>query len=174
MKFIETPLKGLYVIEMDLIKDDRGCFYRGWCAREFEDQGLNAKIVQQNFGFSRAKGALRGLHLQTPPHAEVKVARCVRGRMYDVAVDMRPESETYQKWFGIELSADNRKMLYLPEGFAHGYQTMEDNVEMCYFTTAFYAPDNCVGYKYDDPKLDIDWPLPVTDLSDNDLNWPYL
>jgi dTDP-4-dehydrorhamnose 3,5-epimerase len=174
MEFTESPLKGAYVVTPRRIEDARGYFARAWCCDEFAAHGLNAAMLQLNVGFSHAKGTVRGMHFQTAPHAEAKFVRCTRGSIYDVIVDLRADSPTRGQWFGVELTADAGTMLYAPEGFAHGYQTLADETEMYYFTTARYAPAAARGVRYDDPALGIAWPLPVTVISDQDRNWPDL
>lgn len=136
--------------------------------------GLEADLVQSNVGFSHRKGTLRGLHFQRPPHAEVKIVRCTRGAVFDVIVDLRPDSPTYRRWYGVELSAENGKMIYVPEGCAQGYLTLTDEAETYYHTTAFYAPESASGVRYDDPALDIAWPAAVSLVSYQDQRWPYL
>lgn len=172
MEFAETALKGAYVIRLKKLEDARGYFARAWCCDEFERQGLNANMLQLNVGFSHSRGTVRGMHYQLPPHAEAKFIRCTRGSIYDVIVDLRKESPTFGRWLGQELTADNGLMLYAPEGFAHGYQTLQDDSEMYYFTTARYAPTAACGVRYDDPHLGINWPLPVSLISEADRNWP--
>lgn len=172
MRFVETPLAGCYVIEQDRILDHRGYFARVWCQRELEQHGLRADILQANVGFSRQRGTLRGLHYQRSPHAEVKIVRCTRGAMFDVAVDLRPESPTFRQWYGIELTADNGKMLYVPEGFAQGYLTLVDDTEMTYQTTKFFDRESATGARYDDPTLGIVWPVEVQVISEQDTKWP--
>jgi dTDP-4-dehydrorhamnose 3,5-epimerase len=170
--FTETGIEGAYVVDIEPREDDRGFFARAWCRREFEDAGLNADLVQINLARSYRMGTLRGMHYQGAPHAEVKLARCTRGAIYDVAVDLRPESPTFRRWFGLELTADNHRMLYVPEGFAHGYQTLTDDAEMCYQTSQFYDSASAGGVRYDDPAFGIDWPLPVSVISEADRSWP--
>lgn len=174
MKFTETSLKGAYVIDLDLRSDHRGFFARIFCQQELKEYGLNSNIVQCNLSFNREKGTLRGLHYQKPPVTEAKLIRCVRGAIYDVIVDMRPDSPTYLQSFGVELSADNRRALYIPEMFAHGYQTLEDGTEALYSVSEFYTPCAESGLRYDDPVLGIDWPLPAVEVSEKDLSWPLL
>lgn len=172
MRFVETPLAGCYVIEQDRILDHRGYFARVWCQRELEQHGLRADILQANVGFSRQRGTLRGLHYQRSPHAEVKIVRCTRGAMFDVAVDLRPASPTFRQWYGIELTADNGKMLYVPEGFAQGYLTLVDDTEMTYQTTNFFDRESATGVRYNDPTLGILWPAEVQVISEQDTKWP--
>lgn len=171
MIFTETGLPGAYVVGIKPIEDDRGFFARGWCRKEFQEAGLNPDLVQVNLARSHQKGTLRGLHLQIPPHAEAKLARCTRGAIFDVLVDLRPDSPTFKRWFGLELSEDNHQMLYVPEGFAHGYQTLTDGAEMLYQTSQFYAGGSARGVRYDDPAFGIEWPLPVSVISDADRRW---
>lgn len=171
MIFTETGLTGAYVVGIKRIEDDRGFFARGWCRREFEEAGLNPGLVQINLARSLKQGTLRGLHYQEAPHAEAKLARCTKGAIFDVLVDLRPDSPTFKRWFGLELTADNHQMLYVPEGFAHGYETLTDDAEMCYHTSQFYAAASARGVRYDDPAFGIAWPLPVAVISDADRRW---
>ncbi len=147
---------------------------RAWCAREFSEQGINFVPVQANMGFSLSKGTLRGMHYQIEPALEAKLVRCTRGSMFDVVLDVRPGSPTYKQWFAVELSADNGRMLYLPEGCAHGYQTLEENTEMHYMASAVYTPSVARGARFDDPAFQIQWPLPVTAISEQDRGWPLI
>jgi len=172
MKFIETSLQGAFVLELEPRSDDRGFFSRAFCAREFESHGLKPQFVQCNLALTRQKATLRGLHYQTPPAAEAKFFRCIQGANYHVIVDLRPESRTYGQHVGIELSAENHRGLYVPELFAHGYQSLVDNSEALYQVSEFYSPNCEQGLRYDDPVLNIHWPLPVSKVSDKDLAWP--
>jgi dTDP-4-dehydrorhamnose 3,5-epimerase len=172
MIFTETELKGAYVVGVKKIEDERGFFARGWCQKEFAASGLNPNLVQINVATSLKKGTLRGMHFQEAPHDEAKLVRCTRGAIYDVIIDLRPGSPTRTRWIGLNLSADNYQMLYAPEGFAHGYQTLTDDAEMYYQTSAFYAPSAARGVRYDDPAFGIRWPLPVSVISDADRKWP--
>lgn len=172
MNFIKTGLAGVWVIEPSPHKDERGRFMRAWCVREFQEHGLDFLPVQANLGFSRQKGTTRGMHFQEAPALEAKLVRCTRGSMFDVAVDLRPGSSSYGKWYGIELSAENGRMLYVPEQCAHGYQTLEDNTEMHYMTSQFYTPQAVRGVAFDDPSFKIEWPLTATVVSEQDRNWP--
>ena len=172
MDFTETKLKGAFVVRQKRIEDARGFFARAWCADEFAAHGLNPSIIQLNTAFNRRAGAVRGLHFQSEPHAEAKFVRCTRGAIFDVAVDLRPDSPTRGQWVGEELTADNGAMLYIPEGFAHGYQTLSDETEMYYTTTAVFAPAAAGGYRHNDPAFAIAWPLPVSIISDADAKWP--
>lgn len=172
MIFTKTALPGAYVIELDKRQDQRGFFARAWCQKEFAAHGLNPGIVQANLAFSPRRGTLRGLHYQLAPHAEAKLVRCTRGAIYDVIVDLRPDSPTHRRWIGVELTADNRRMLYVPEGFAHGYLTLVDESEVFYQTSQFYAPAFARGVRYDDPAFGIAWPIGIAVISDADRNWP--
>ncbi|MDY7076058.1 MAG: dTDP-4-dehydrorhamnose 3,5-epimerase [Chloroflexota bacterium] len=172
MIFTETKLKGAFIIEIEMRGDERGFFARSWCQKEFEAHGVNLNWVQANIAFSKNRGTLRGLHYQIAPYEEAKLMRCTRGAIYDVIVDLRPESPTHKQWIGVELSADNHRMLYVPEGFAHGYQTLMDNTETFYPVSQFYAPEYERGVRWDDPAFDIKWP--ETDeriVSDKDKSW---
>ena len=174
MIFKETPLLGACVIEPEKINDHRGYFARIWCERELREHGLKSTVAQSNVGFSHRKGTLRGLHFQRAPHAEVKIVRCTRGAMFDVIVDLRPESATYKGWFGVNLSDENSRMIYVPEGFAQGYMTLADNTEMNYHTSHVYCAQAACGVRYDDPAIGIHWPLDVTVISEQDRNWPLI
>ena len=171
MRFLETKLDGAWLIEPEPIRDSRGYFARTFCVRDFDERGLESRFVQHSRSFSATKGTLRGLHFQTPPHEEVKLVSCVSGAVYDVIVDMRPNSPTYRKWQGFELSADNKRQLYVPAGFAHGFQTLTDDAELNYLISAFYEPAASTGISYDDPALGVTWPLPVSVISDRDRSW---
>ncbi len=170
MEFIETKLKGAFLIAPQNIVDHRGFFARAWCREELASHGLNGDMVQLNVGFNQKKGTLRGLHFQVPPHAEAKLVRCIRGAMFDVMVDLRRDSPTKGEWFGAELTAENRLMLYVPAGFAHGYQTLVDETEMFYLTSAAYVASAARGVRYD--AFGIEWPLPVSVISSADQTWP--
>jgi dTDP-4-dehydrorhamnose 3,5-epimerase len=172
MKFVESKVLGVFVIEMELLEDNRGFFARSWCGKEFEAGGLLSRIAQINVGFTAKRAGLRGLHFQLSPHAESKTVRCTRGSIFDVAVDLRPDSPTHKQWVGFELTAENHRMLYVPEGCAHGYQTLVDDSEVEYLTTQFYAPDSARGFRFDDPAFGIVWPLPVGLISEADKAWP--
>lgn len=171
MIFTETPLKGAFIIDLDLREDPRGFFARTFCAKEFEKRGLKSTVAQCNLSFNYKAGTLRGMHYQRPPAAETKLVRCVRGAIYDVIVDIRPDSPTYGQHISVELSAENRRTLYIPELFAHGFQTLTDDVEVIYQVGEFYTPGYENGFRYDDPAFAIEWPLPVTVISDKDLAW---
>lgn len=174
MIFTETELSGAFVIDLDRKEDDRGFFARAFCQHEFTEHGLKPVIAQANIAFNRRSGTLRGMHFQFPPAAETKLVRCTRGAILDIIVDLRPESPTYLDHVAVELSADNHRALYVPERFAHGYQALEDATETSYQAGEFYTPDAEGGLRYDDPKLRLSWPLPVTDVSDKDRSWPSL
>lgn len=172
MIFTETKLPGAYIIELEPRGDDRGFFSRAWCEREFEDAGLSTRISQANVSLSRDKGTLRGMHLQLPPAAEIKLIRCIRGAIYDVIIDLRPGSPTYCEWVGVELTAENRRAFYVPEGFAHGFQTLTEDCEVFYQVSHAYSPDHETGVRYNDPRFGIEWPGEVTVISDKDRSWP--
>lgn len=172
MKFTPVPIQGAYLIDVKRIVDDRGFFGRLWCKKEFDDQGLKSVIVQSNIGVSKTKGTLRGLHYQRAPHQEVKIVRCPRGAIFDVIVDLRPDSPTYKQWFGLELNQENATMLYVPEGCATGYLTLRDDTEIYYHATESYHPESAAGVRYDDPAFGIQWPAPIAVISDNDKQWP--
>jgi dTDP-4-dehydrorhamnose 3,5-epimerase len=172
--FTETILQGAFVVDLELRRDERGFFARAFCQREFEAHGLKPAVAQGNVSFNHRKGTVRGLHFQSPPAAETKFVRCTRGAILDVIVDLRPESPTYLRHVAVELTADNRRGLYVPERFAHGYQVLADETETTYQVGAFYTPSAEGGMRYSDLRLAIQWPLPVTDISDKDATWPLL
>ncbi len=172
MLFHETKLVGAFVIELEKREDTRGFFARGWCQKEFEDHGLVAQVVQTNISYNRKKGTLRGMHYQVAPFEETKLVRCVRGGIYDVIIDLRPESPTYKQWIGVELTAENYKMLYVPENFAHGLQTLEDDTEVIYQVSQFYTPGAERGMRWNDPAFRIEWPQDIEVISDKDADWP--
>lgn len=172
MRFHDIDISKSRVIDPEPHEDERGRFMRAWCAEEFRANGIGFTPVQANLGLSVKKGTLRGLHYQVAPALEAKLIRCTRGSIFDVVLDLRPESPTFGKWHGTELTAENGRMLYIPEGCGHGYQTLEDNTEMYYMASAVYTPSAARGRRFDDPFFSIDWPLPVTVLSVQDRNWP--
>jgi dTDP-4-dehydrorhamnose 3,5-epimerase len=172
MKFTETPLPGLIVIELEPIFDSRGFFARTWCENEFAGRGLCTTLRQSGIAFNRLRGTIRGLHFQRPPFAETKIVRCTAGAILDVAVDLRPETPTYLQYFTIELTARNRTALYIPEGFGHGYQTLEDDTEVAYWMSQLYAPEYAAGIRWNDSALGIQWPLETTEISERDRNLP--
>lgn len=174
MIFTETEIKGAYTLELEKYGDERGFFARAWCEEEFEEHGLPTKMVQGNISLSRDAGTLRGLHYQRAPYGEDKLIRCTKGAIYDVIVDMRPDSPTYRGWLGVELTEDNYKMLFLPKGCAHGFLTLENDSEAFYLVSQFYAPDYETGVRYDDPAIGIEWPREVEVISEKDQSWPYL
>jgi dTDP-4-dehydrorhamnose 3,5-epimerase len=174
MRFSETRLKGAFIVEPPRFDDHRGSFLRGWCARELSAQGLNCDFVQSNISLNPKRGTLRGMHWQVPPHGEVKLVRCVKGAVLDVIVDIREDSATRWQWIGVELTGENFRSFYIPEGFAHGFQTLTDDVEVTYQVTGFYDQAAARGLRYDDPAIGIDWPLQVTAISDADASWPLL
>ena len=172
MKFTETPVQGAFILDVDRIIDERGYFGRLWCAKELRDQGLNTRIEQTNIGFSPQAGTLRGLHYQTEPHGEVKMTRCTRGAVFAVVLDIRLDSPTFRNWHGVELNPHNASKLYVPKGCATGYLTLEDDSEIYYSTSKFYAPEAATGVRFDDPFFAIEWPREVKVISDNDKSWP--
>jgi len=172
MIFKETKLKGAYIIEPERLGDERGFFARSYCFREFEEHGLNPRVVQCNISFNARKGTLRGMHYQLPPHAETKLVRCTMGSMYTVIIDLRQDSPTYKKHFGVTLSSENRKMLYIPEAFAQGSITLEDNTERFYQMSEFYAPESDRGCRWNDPVFGIKWPIEVSIISERDNTYP--
>jgi dTDP-4-dehydrorhamnose 3,5-epimerase len=174
MIFHETHLPGVFIIEPEIITDDRGFFACSWAASEFEQHGLNPALKQCNVSFNGRRGTVRGMHFQRQPHEEAKLTRCTRGAIYDVAIDMRPESPTRHQWLGAELTSDNHRMLYIPEGFAHGYQTLTDDTELFYQISEYYHPESTGGVRWDDPAFGIKWPLPVTVIADRDANYPLI
>jgi len=167
--FKETRLKGAYVIELEQLQDERGFFSRSFCKEEFEEHGLNPNIVQCNISYNKKKGTLRGMHYQIAPYQEAKVVSCIKGSIYDVIIDLRPDSPTYRQWFSVELSANNYKMIYAPEGFAHGFQILEDNTVVMYQMSELYHPECARGVRWDDPAFGIVWPLLNPILSDRDV-----
>jgi len=174
MIFTESSLPGVYLIDIEPIEDSRGFFARGWCHKEFEAHNLDPAISQTNISFNPREGTLRGLHYQREPNAEAKTVRCIRGAVFDVAVDVRNTSPTYLHWVGHELSAENHTSLYIPKGFAHGYLTLEPDTELLYSASDYYAAGAEVGIRYDDPALAITWPAAVQLISEKDQSWPDL
>lgn len=171
MKFIETKLKDAFIIDLELRNDDRGGFARTFCAKEFEEHGLKPTVAQCNLSFNYKAGTLRGMHYQVSPACETKLVRCTKGAIYDVIIDMRPESPTYMQHIGVELTEENRRALYVPELFAHGYQALTDDAEVVYQVGEFYTPGYERGLRYDDPTFGIEWPMPVTVISAKDAAW---
>lgn len=172
MIFTPTPIEGVFVISPEARSDERGFFARIFCAEEFAKYGLNSQWVQMNNSFTTQKGTIRGLHFQRAPSAEVKLVRCIRGIVWDVVVDLRSDSPTFGKWYAAELSAENRAMMYVPEGVAHGFQSLTDDSELLYMVSAAYSPMCEGGLRFDDPTVGITWPLSVSVLSDRDRNLP--
>lgn len=172
MIFTETGIPGALIIDLDRHADDRGFFARAWCEEEFAAQGLRPRFVQANMAFTERSGTVRGLHYQQPPHEEAKLIRCTRGAIHDVVVDLRQDSPSFEQWLAVELTADNRRMVHIPEGCAHGYQALADGSEVFYLVTHTYVPGAEGGIRYDDPAFDVHWPLPVRDVSAKDRNWP--
>ena len=174
MTFTETILKGSFEINLTTFQDERGWFVRTYCKNEFQKINHTKEWVQLNHSFTNKKGTIRGLHFQVPPFREIKMVRCIAGAVYDVIVDVRKNSSTFLQWVGIELSASNRKMIYIPEGFAHGFQTLTDNCELIYHHSEFYTANEESGLKYDDPTLKVVWPLPLTNISERDKKHNFL
>lgn len=169
MKFTPTELKDVYIVDLEPFTDSRGWFARTYCKKEFSVIDHEGEWVQLNHSFTNRKGTIRGLHFQLPPYGEIKLVRCISGKVLDIVVDLREGSDTFLKWIGVELSSENKKMLYIPTGFAHGFQTLEDNCELLYHHTTFYMPGSESGIRYDDPRINIYWPLRVADISERDL-----
>lgn len=172
MKFTPTPVQGAFLIDLDRKGDDRGFFARFFCEREFANAGLKTRFVQINTSLTSQAGTLRGMHYQLPPSAEVKVVRCLTGALFDVVLDLRPDSPTFATWFGAELNAENRTMMYVPEGCAHGFVTLVDNTEALYLVSQFYGPDEERGVRFDDPRFGVQWPIAPTEVSAKDRVWP--
>jgi len=171
MIFSETKLKGAFIIDLELRADDRGAFARSFCMKEFEQHGLKPNVAQCNLSYNYKAGTLRGMHYQVPPAAETKLVRCTKGAIYDVIIDLRPESPTYMQHVGVELTEDNHRALYVPELFAHGYLALTDGAEVFYQVGEFYTPGHERGLRYDDPAFGIEWPMPITVISEKDSAW---
>ncbi len=171
MIFTPTALPGLTLVDLEPRRDDRGYLARTFCAQEFAEHGLKSMVAQANLSFNLKQGTVRGMHYQLPPKAETKLVRCVRGAILDVVIDLRPDSSTYRQHLAVELTAETRRALYIPEGFAHGFQTLTDSAEIEYLMGEFYSPGLDGGLRYDDPAFGIQWPLPVSVISDRDLAW---
>lgn len=174
MNFIKTEIIGVYIIEPDLLSDDRGFFARTWCEDEFMAAGLNPHLVQCNISFNNKKGTIRGMHYQTEPYSEAKVIRCTMGAIYDVALDLRPTSPTRHRWISVRLDASNHRMIYIPEGVSHGFQTLEDNTEVFYQMSEKYHPESSRGVRWDDSAFGIKWPFDVSSISKKDSSYPYV
>ncbi len=172
MKFLTTPLQDAFLIEPERRGDDRGFFARCFCEREFHDAGLETRFVQMNSSLSSRRGTLRGLHYQLTPAAEVKVVRCISGALFDVIVDIRPDSATFGSWFGTELTSENRLMMYVPRGFGHAVLTLRSDTEIFYMVSASYSPENERGLRWNDPRFSIQWPCAPTEISPKDAGWP--
>lgn len=172
MRFTPLEIKGAFIVDLEPIADERGSFARSFCAREFGELGLATQFPQHSRSQNAVKGTLRGMHWQSAPHEEAKLVSCVRGAIFDVCLDLRRDSTTYLQWRGVELSADNRRQLYIPAGCAHGFQTLTDDAEINYLISAYYTPGAGAGARFDDPAFAIAWPLPVSAMSDKDRGWP--
>jgi dTDP-4-dehydrorhamnose 3,5-epimerase len=170
--FTETALKGAFLIEPERLEDDRGFFARTWCQQEFAARQLNARLRQCNISFNTRKGTLRGMHYQIAPHAETKLVRCTMGALYDAIIDLRLDSPTFKQWIAVELTAGNRRMLYIPEGFAHGFQTLKDDTEVFYQISEYYAPASARGIRWNDPAFGIEWPAAERTISERDRSHP--
>lgn len=171
MIFKQTKLSGAYIIEIEPIEDERGFFARSWCKEEFEKYGLNSDLAQCNISFNNKRGTLRGMHYQIAPYEEDKLVRCTKGAIYDVIIDLRPKSITYKQWISIEITSHNRKMLYIPKGFAHGFQTLRDDTEVFYQMSEFYHPECARGIRWDEATFGIEWPLEVSFISEKDKSY---
>ena len=171
MKFFETELKGSYIIELEKLEDERGFFTRIWDKKIFQDKGLDSDLVQMSFSFTKKRGTLRGMHFQKKPFEEAKLVRCTRGKIFDVIIDLRPESNTYKKWIGVELKSDDLKMLYIPKGFAHGFQTLEDDTEVFYQMSNWFSLEHTSGIRWDNKEFDIKWPINNPITSKKDISW---
>ena len=172
MIFRETQLHGAYVFDLEKHEDERGFFARTFCRKELEAHDLIADVAQANTSLSKARGTLRGMHYQKSPHEETKLVRCTRGALYDVIIDLRPDSSTYKQWVGVELSAENYRMLFVPKNFAHGFITLTDDTEANYLVSQFYAPGSELGIRWNDPQFNIQWPIDVQVISEKDGSWP--
>jgi len=172
MKFDACTLPGAFIIRLERHQDERGFFARSFCRHEFAQHGLVADVAQSNISYNARRGTLRGIHFQRAPHEEIKLVRCIRGAIYDVIVDIRPGSQTYRKWLSIELSAENRVALYVPAGFGHGFQTLEDDTEIFYQMSTFYEPSAADGFRWDDPAFSVEWPIADPIISDRDRGYP--
>ncbi|MEW6602630.1 MAG: dTDP-4-dehydrorhamnose 3,5-epimerase [Nitrospirota bacterium] len=172
MIFKETRLKGSFIIEPERFEDERGFFARTWCKNEFEINGLDTNLVQCNISFNKKSGTLRGMHFQKAPYSEIKLVRCTRGAVYDVIIDLRRDSDTFREWLAVELTEENRMMLYVPEGIAHGFLTLKDNTELFYQMSEFYYPDYAGGVRWNDPAFSVNWPADVRIISERDRDYP--
>lgn len=172
MQITETRIPGASIIEAERVADERGFYALAWAQSEFTVHGLNANLAQCNFSYNHRRGTVRGMHWQVPPHAETKLVRCIQGGIYDVIVDMREDSATYRHWVGVDLTAENHRALYIPEGCAHGFQTLEDATEVFYMITEYYTPAAARGMRWNDPAINVAWPLAVTVISERDAQYP--
>jgi dTDP-4-dehydrorhamnose 3,5-epimerase len=172
MKITQLPLGGAHLVELEPVTDERGFFARTWCAEEFHTYGLNSSLAQCSISYNKCRGTLRGLHYQAEPHAEVKLVRCTAGAIYDVILDLRPASDTYRRWFAVELTATNRKTLYIPEGLAHGFQTLVDDAEVLYQMSVNYHLESSRGVRWNDPLFGIEWPVHDPTISQRDRSFP--
>ncbi len=173
VKFVPLMVKGCYVIELEQLSDDRGFFARIFCRREFSDHGLNPDLVQASISYNQRRGTLRGMHYQKPPFQEDKLVRCTRGCIHDVVLDLRPDSDSYRKWTAVELSAENRKAVYVPKGCAHGFQTLTDDSEVLYMMSEVFSPEHAAGVLWNDPAFEINWPVASIIISDRDRVYPH-
>lgn len=171
MRFLETPIDGLWLIELEPAPDPRGFFARTFCENEFRARGLEPHVAQCGLAFSAREGTLRGMHYQREPHEEAKLVRCTRGAVYDAAIDLRPDSATFCQWFAVELTAENRRMLYIPKGLAHGYQTLQDETEITYQMSTAYRPEAAAGVRWNDPAFGVTWPREVTVIAERDATY---
>jgi dTDP-4-dehydrorhamnose 3,5-epimerase len=172
MKFVETKLKGSFIIDPERLEDERGFFARSWCQQEAKQYGLEPQWLQCNISYNKSKGTMRGMHYQAAPFEEAKLVRCTMGAICDVIIDLRPDSVTFKKWTAVELSSENRRMFYIPGGFAHGFLTLQDNTEIFYQMSEFYAPAYARGVRWNDPAFGILWPTDIAVISDQDQNYP--
>jgi len=172
VQFIPAQLAGAYLIELEAYHDERGYFMRTWCRRELSEQGLNADLVQCSLSHNRRRGTVRGMHYQRPPHGETKIVRCSRGAIFDIIIDLRPDSPTHQRWQGFELTAENHRMLYIPPGMAHGFITLVDDSDVAYMMSDWHEPSSAAGVRWNDPQFDVRWPIPVAVIADRDKNYP--
>jgi dTDP-4-dehydrorhamnose 3,5-epimerase len=170
--FTETVLKDAFIVDFERRQDERGFFARAWCQQEAEAHGINPRVVQCNVSFNRTRGTLRGMHYQAAPYAEAKLVRCTMGAVHDVIIDLRPDSPTFKRHLAVVLTAENRTMLYVPEGFAHGFETLEDNTELFYQMSEFYVPSHARGVRWNDPAFGIPWPLPPRSITERDASYP--
>ena len=173
MILTETKLQGVYIIDLEPQNDDRGFFGRTWCQQEFTERGLNPQLVQCNISYNIKRGTLRGMHYQSHPYQEAKLVRCTSGKIYDVIIDLRPDSTTFKKWLAFTLTGNSYRSIYIPEGFAHGFQTLEDNTEVFYQMSEFFHPEAARGVRWNDPEFQIEWPIESLIISEKDKNYPY-